>query len=451
MPEIIAITGKEGLPLIASPNKELRPFQPTAALHFSRYIKGLNGSAPIIQKDSTVILDARAFEGGGDGIPKMRDYLKAIRAEYPNGSGPRILCLRLDMHDEGIAKNDIKAGATATLFYMGNIPDATRRMNTFIETGALPLPKQGRISTVVGSAPFNDLFHHVVDTSSEDYSAPDELAFPPRTSQSDPRARVARAPSPKLPPGKKNLSGNKAASEEKMIKNAQLKHEPPAASESLLQRIAVPTKPETPTLGDQEMEALLIELRAMNKQNAQILATLEGIRDSIHNLRAEKTSALLAEAQKKVTDVFAQLQGGNDVHPTEIPASVSPTPSTAPSPGAVEIPASASQETPPIATATKGEPFMTNVSLFGKTVTLQHLSAELFVHLVNTGETMGTTDIASLYAIAKQGSYARMSKLHAGLDTFRKGLSSCLTPIKSGKSISYRFDEEAFRRIMKVK
>jgi hypothetical protein len=114
-------------------------------------------------------------------------------------------------------------------------------------------------------------------------------------------------------------------------------------------------------------------------------------------------------------------------------------------------PDAASKKKEPIAIATKGEPFMTNVSLFGKTISLRHLSADLFAHLVNTEDTLGSADVASMHKIGYQGGYSRISNLRADLDAFQKGLSSCLTCVQSGNSQRYRFDIDAFRKAFKMK
>lgn len=413
---VIAIEySHNGLPLAIQGEKlSVQRFQVVDEKQISKIIREMSPTAK-------VIIDTEAFHGHGS--LTARKYAQAIRAMHDGK--PSVLFLRYGTPSDDIIENDKLAGATDVLYHSaltGAID--TRRMNHFIREGVLPPPPEKKRPPGNAADLINALNRRANDESG---SADNDEEIPLPDSREKPPS-IARSGS---------------------VRTAHQK--PPPASKSFLQRITAPTEPEAPTLGDQKMEALLIELRAMNKQNAQILATLEGIRDSIRNLRAEKVSALLAEAQKKVTDVFAQLQGGNDVHPTEIPASVSTTPSTAPPPGAEEIPASTPRETPPIAIPTKGEPFMTNVCLFGKTVALQHLSSELFIHLVNTGETMGTADIAALYKLGRQGSYARMSKLLAGLDAFRKGLSSCLTLVQSGNSKNYRFDEEAFCKVMRVK
>ncbi len=438
MSELIAITGKAGLPLIAASHKLLRSFQPTAAIHFQRYIHGANGNAPVIQHDSTVILDARAFEGGGDGIPKMRDYIQDIRKKHANGSNPHILCLRFDTHDASIEKNDMRAGATATLFYMGNIPDATRRMNTFIETGKLPSPRQGRTVTM---ANIPSLFLHGTDGIDED----------------DGINRIDE------PVSKKSLS--KAPSESRVIR-AKSSVTKPKVTPVLVPKESMPIIPPVtpiPTtendLGEEDMSTLLTALETLIRQNAQILAALENIRDGVNGLRTEKEGALLAQAQEKVIvtveSVLAQLRGNGEARPTVMTTSTdaiaSPTTTITPSAETKEVPVSMPEKDPPIATLAKGKPFMTDVSLFGKTISLRHLSADLFAHLVNTGETLGSADVASMYEIGYQGSYSRIRNLLDDLDAFRKGLSSCLICVQSGNSKRYRFDIDAFRKAFNIK
>ena len=434
MLEIIALIGKQGLPLIPDSDKKLRSFQPTAATHFHRYIKGANGSAPVIQTDSTIILDARVFEGGSD-TPTMRDYIKTIREAY--SGGPRILCLRFDTQNDSIARNDIEAGATATLFYMGNISDATRRMNAFIDTGELPSPRRGRVVTMANTAP---LYGISEDSNGDELPVTPDTSVPKKpVSRPLPESKSMRTKDPGAPPQGASVSAPK--------KPAAI--QPPAATFPITEN----------ELGGEEMSALLTALTTLIGQHAQMITILEKMQVGIDDLRANRKAALLGQPKEEVdaaiNTVFAQLKQGGEAPSALTRASADTTlssaPSTAPSSGAEEIPPSVPEKAPPIATITKGDPFMANVSLFGKTIPLLLLSAELFACFVNSGQTLGPRDIPSKRHLTSNGGYARITKLRKELNAFRKGLSSCLMLVQAGNSKKYRFDIDAFRKAFGIK
>lgn len=443
MSEIIALVGKGGLPLIPAPNSGLRSFQPTAPIHLERYIHGVNGNAPVIRGDTTLILDSRIFEGGALGI-KMRDYLRAIRNKYPD---TLILCLRQDIEDKSHERNDIQAGATATLFYMGNISDATRRMNAFMDTGELPKPRQGRSSAVVSGAPFNGLFHHAGDASDDEGALGNVEPVKP-VARSSPVTQAVQSSRATTSARSSMVSAPKTSSKSKPV--------------------APPTSTEEPALGDQEMKELLEALNKLSKtltdQNTQILAVLTDIQNGLGELRSDRENEFLASMRAKVgtamDEAFAQLRSDGKAHSTMIPtlttatvvgsvsAGIQTTSETEKVPPSMPEPTS--KETEPIAMLTK-HGWNGAVTLFGRTIELSYGAAKLFTHLVNTGETMGTSDIASLYQIGKQGGYFRMNTLHKDLETFQKGLSSCLTLVQSSNSKNYRFNEGRFREILKIK
>lgn len=440
MSEIIALVGKGGLPLIPAPNSGLRSFQPTAPIHLERYIHGVNGNAPVIRGDTTLILDSRIFEGGALGI-KMRDYLRAIRNKYPD---TLILCLRQDIEDKSHERNDIQAGATATLFYMGNISDATRRMNAFMDTGELPKPRQGRSSAVVSGAPFNGLFHHAGDASDDEGALGNVEPVKP-VARSSPVTQAVQSSRATTSARSSMVSAPKTSSKSKPV--------------------APPTSTEEPALGDQEMKALLAAFKEFTEtftsQSTQILTALSDIQRGVNRLCDERADDLLAQVKEKLNtamgDICDQLRGNapavsasvsvtagdisTDTHPTRTNETPPPEPSATPA------------KVEPIAILEKigGKDRKGTVTLFGKTIELPFHIARLLAHLINTGETMGKEEVASEYSVTELVGGAYLRRLKEALDDSRKGLSSCLTLVKSSREKKYRFDINAFRKAYGMK
>ncbi len=418
-----------GLPLaIQGENLSIRRFQVIDEKQINRVVREMPPTA-------RVIVDTEAFHGHGS--LTARKYVQAIRAAH-NGK-PSVLFLRYGTPSDNIIENDKLAGATDVLYHSaltGTID--TRRMNHFIRDGVLPPPPEKKRPPGNAANLINALNRHASDAS-ESVDDHDEIPLP--DSREEP-PRIAK---------------------EKPSETARTTHQgrmrPPPVSKSILQRIMTPAESKTPDLGEVEMKALLTAFETLIGQNAQILTALEKIQGGINGLRADREVALLAQMQEKVStamnDVFAQLQkSGETPSPAMTVASAdSITSSTlAVSTGAKDAPApdAAPEKKEPVAILTKHGRNGT-ITLFGKTVGLPYSSAELLTHFVNTGKTLGTTDIASLYKLGKQGGYFRMSHLLEGLDAFQKGLSSCLTLVQSGNSKNYRFDADEFCRIMKVK
>jgi len=426
---VIAIEySQNGLPLSIQGEKlSIQRFQVVDERQISKIIREMSPAAK-------VIIDTEAFHGHGS--LTARKYVQAIRAAHDGK--PSVLFLRYGTPSDDVIENDKLAGATDVLYHSaltGTID--TRRMNHFIREGVLPPPPEKKRPPGNAADLINALNRRANDASeslddNDEIPLPDSREKPPKIAREEPpeTARTAH----------------------------QGRAESPPASKSFLQRIATPTEPETPDFGEAEMKALLAAFETLIGQNTQILRALENIQGGIDGLRADKKIALLAQMKEEVgvaiNAVFTQLQQGGEASSAIAPTSTDIIVGSAPAATAetkdIPAPDAAPEKKEPIAILTK-HGWHGAVVLFGKTIDLPYGSAELFIHLVNTGETLGTADIAALYELGKQGGYFRMSKLLEGLDAFRKGLSSCLTLVQSGNSKNYRFDEEAFCKVMRVK
>jgi hypothetical protein len=423
---ILAIEYGGGLPLPiqVTGNIPIRRFQVVDEKQVNKIIREMPPAA-------TVIIDTEAFHGHGS--LTARKYVQAIREAHKEQ--PLILFLRYGVPSDDIIENDRLAGATDVLYHSAVTETSdVRRMNHFIREGVLPPPPEKKKLAGNTAGAINALNRHANDVS-ESLDDNDRRPFP--VSRKEPLGIV-----------RKGYSGAVQTTHQEL----------PPASKSILQRIMAPTDPETPAIGEQEMKALLVAFETLIGQNAQVLATLGKIQDGIDNLRADREIALLAQMREKVSTAmntaFAQLQQGGEASSAIAPASTDVSIGSAPTATAgvkdALAPNAAPEKKEPIAVLTK-HGWSGAVVLFNKTVDLPYGAAELFTHLVNTRETLSTTDIATLYKLGKQGGYFRMSKLLEGLDAFRKGLSSCLTLVQSGNSKNYRFDEAEFCRILKVK
>jgi hypothetical protein len=362
---VFTITYGSGLPLpIQVTGIVPRPFQVVDQRQIRKVIR------EIMPPDAIVIIDTGAFQGHSI---NARDYVQAIREAH--GEKPIVLFLRHGTPNDNTIEGDQIAGATDVLYHSA-VTEAsdTRRMNHFIREGILPPPPEkkrapGSVASAINA--LNRRANHESEPTGSDTSI--------------------HSPGPHekpSPPGK-----------------SPMKH-------------IVSTTPAASTPGDQEMEALLVELHAIAEQNTRITVRLEGVQERIRDILAKKSEAV----------------------------------DTAPAIGIEDTPA-------PIAPA-KGVGSMAvltkygwegTLEIFGRNIVLLYAAAQVFAHLINTGETMGVKEISNLYRIGEPAAYARITNLLAELEKCRPGLSSCLTPVKSGRSIRYRFDEVAFRKAFGIK
>lgn len=437
-----------GLPLAIQGERLLiRRFQVIDEKQINKIIRDMSPTA-------TVIVDTEAFHGHGS--LTARKYVRAIREVYDEK--PSVLFLRYGAPSDDIIENDKLAGATDVLYHsaLTGTNDA-KRMNHFIRDGVLPPPPErkkpvGNVSGIVNALHYHE--QNIGNLADDDDTLDEEIPTPKDSEEPPKKATRALAqPATPLPkPARIELP-------------KQTKVSP--VPESHPKQTVVPVKSKPDELGDDEMEALLAVLSELTKtlmhQNTQILNALGGIQDAVNGLRADKENAVLAQVQEEVSTamgvIFTQLRRDGGAHHAMVPvpvntdtrdvsADTNPTGSNEtppPKPSVAPI-----KDAPPIAEIVK-HGWKGDVILFNRTLSLPYGAAELFAHLINTGKTMGTQDIASLYELGRQGGYFRMSHLRKSLDEYRKGLSSCLTPVKSGNSIDYRFDEAKFREIMKVK
>lgn len=195
-------------------------------------------------------------------------------------------------------------------------------------------------------------------------------------------------------------------------------HEKPVSPEKLPAKHVVSMPSVAPASRDQEMETILAELQEIAKQNTEITARLEDVQKRIRDILARKNESANATSAVGIEDT---------------PAPIAPA-----------------KEAGSIAVLTK-HGWGGTLEIFGRNIVLLYAAAQVFSHLINTGKTMGVKEISALYMITEQGAYARITKLLAELEKCRPGLSSCLTPVRDGKSTRYRFDEVAFRKVLGIK
>lgn len=235
------------------------------------------------------------------------------------------------------------------------------------------------------------------------------------------------------PPEKKKLAGNTAGIINELNRRANHESEPtgsdtdihspgsrkkPSPPGKLSVKHIASTPSAAPASRDQEMETILAELQEIAKQNTEITARLEDVQKRIRDILARKNESANATSAVGIEDT---------------PAPIAPA-----------------KEAGSIAVLTK-HGWESTLEIFGRNIVLLYAAAQVFSHLINTGKTMGVKEISALYTITEQGAYARITKLLAELEKCRPGLSSCLTPVRDGKSTRYRFDEVAFRKILGIK